>query len=64
MTTDQIEVAAFWVVTLCSDVIRYKHSGRSWRWRQHGRPKHWHCTTSLHSVTVQKTTICIIYLLS
>jgi len=26
-----------------------------WRWRQHGPLKHWYLTTTLHSVTTQKT---------
>jgi len=29
----------------------------TWRWRQHGPPKHWHPTTTLHGVTAQKTSI-------
>jgi len=28
-----------------------------WRWRQHGSPKRWYPTTTLHGVTTQKTTI-------
>jgi hypothetical protein len=31
----------------------------SWRWRQHGPPKHWYPTISLHGVTIQKTTTWI-----
>jgi hypothetical protein len=27
----------------------------SWKWRQHGSLKYWYPTTSLHSVTTQKT---------
>jgi len=23
-----------------------------WRWRQHGPPKHWYPTTSLHGITI------------
>jgi len=26
-----------------------------WRWRQHGPPKLWYPTTTLHGVTTQKT---------
>jgi len=32
-----------------------------WRWRQHAPPKRWYPwypSTTLHSVTIQKTSIC------
>jgi len=34
-----IHVMAFWVMT------------PGWRWRQHGPPKCWYPTTSLHGIT-------------
>jgi hypothetical protein len=33
-----------------------------WRWRQHGPPKRWYPTATLHGVTTQKT-LLILYLL-
>jgi len=36
-----------------SFLFRFWPSG--WRWRQHGPPKCWHPTATLHSVTTQKT---------
>jgi hypothetical protein len=41
-TTLVSQVEVFWVVT-------------PWRRRQHGPPKRWHPTTTLHGVTTQKT---------
>jgi len=32
-----------------------KQIGKKLRWRQHGPPKRWYPTTSLHGVTSQKT---------
>jgi hypothetical protein len=43
------QVEVFWVVTPFSVVVG------SWRWRQHGPLKRRYPTTTLHSVTTQKT---------
>jgi hypothetical protein len=32
----------------------------TWRWRQHGPPKWWYPTTTLHGVTTQKTSTSIV----
>jgi hypothetical protein len=46
----------FCVATPCSDVIGYRRFGRQhWRWRYYGRPKWWYRTTSIYSITTQKT---------
>jgi hypothetical protein len=36
-------------------VLRHPHLCCFWRWRQQGPPKRWYPTTSLHSITVEKT---------
>jgi hypothetical protein len=40
--------------TLCD--IKFLNAAKPWRWRQLGPPKRWYPTTTLHSVTTQKTT--------
>jgi len=51
----KIQVEIFWDVTPCSVVVGYQSfGGQFWRWRQHGLPKHWYPTTTLHDVISQK----------
>jgi hypothetical protein len=38
----------FWVATPCSDMVKYKHFGQPWQWRQQGPQKCWYPTTLLH----------------
>jgi len=51
-----IQVEVLWVVMPCSVVVGYQRFGRpGWRWRQKGPLKCRYSTTTLHSVTTQKT---------
>jgi len=51
----------------CSDTLAYQRFGGpccphlhcTWRQRQHGHPKHWYSTITLHNVTAQKNTTWI-----
>jgi hypothetical protein len=56
----KVQVMVFWVVTPCSDVVGYQRFGGSCRLHgqemsQQDPPKRWY-STSLHGVTLQKTT--------
>jgi hypothetical protein len=48
-----IPVKVFWVVTLYSFAVGYKHF--KGLWRQKGHPKHWYPTATLHGITTQMT---------
>jgi hypothetical protein len=49
-TTDKLfQVDVFWVMTPRSVVV----VSSPWRWRQHGPPKRWYLTTTLHGVTTE-----------
>jgi hypothetical protein len=61
---DLFHVEVLWVVMVCSVVVvhqrvrgpRYLSVFRvKWRWSQHGPPKRWHPTTTLHGVTTLMT---------
>jgi len=52
--SEKIQVVVFCVVTPCSAVVGY-HCTSHWRWRQYGPLKHWYPTTTLHTITTQKT---------
>jgi hypothetical protein len=43
----------------CHGLLGYNTLTSPWRWRQHGPPKRWYLTTSLHGVITQKTTTWI-----
>jgi hypothetical protein len=45
-----------WNSWLCGSLRRVL---QSWRRKQHGSPKRWYPTTTLHAATTQKTTTCI-----
>jgi len=60
----KIQVAVFWLVAPCGDIVGYPYlrgpccfnlQGEVWRWRQHGPLKCGYPTTPLHIVTTQKT---------
>jgi len=51
-TVMEIQVKVFCTVTVCTVMVRYDFT---WRWRQHGPPKQWYPTTTIHSVTNHKT---------
>jgi len=52
----KIQVEVFLVVALCSVIVYQRFRGP---WRQQGPLKNWYLTTSLHGVTIQKTSTCI-----
>jgi len=56
-TAVKVPVDIVWVVT-CS-VVAVSICRLKWRWRQHGPPKRWYTTTTLHGVETQKTTTWI-----
>jgi len=55
------QVEVFWVVTPCIVVVGYQSFGGpcclhlQGDGRQHGSPKRWRPTTTLHGITTQKT---------
>jgi len=62
----KIQGTIFWVVTQASGVVGYQCFREMapftslWRCRQHGTPKYWYSTESLHGVTTQKTAAWIV----
>jgi len=47
----KIQIEVFWVVTPCHVVVGYRPFVYIFRQRQHGPPKRWYPTTTLHRVT-------------